>query len=154
MTIAFRFVDAAAAAGDETAKTLLWPKRGTDQSAGLDLVASNHEPMTLKPLQRALVPTGVAIALPVGTEGQIRPRSGLALRHGITCLNSPGTIDADYRGELQVLLINHGDQPFVIERGMRIAQLVIARVVMDEPAEVLSLDDTTRGERGFGSTGG
>ena len=102
---------------------------------------------------RALVPTGIAIALPPGTEAQVRPRSGLARQHGVTVLNSPGTVDADYRGEIQVLLINHGDEPLAIPRGMRIAQLVVAQVTRIELQEVAELDRTTRGVRGFGSTG-
>jgi dUTP pyrophosphatase len=124
-------------------------------AAGLDLVAAvpKNTPITLAPGARALVPTGIAIALPPGSEGQIRPRSGLAIRHGITVLNSPGTIDADYRGELQVILVNLGDQSFVIPRGMRIAQLVIASIQHAKLVESTSLDATERDAAGFGSTG-
>jgi len=110
-------------------------------------------PVTLAPGARALIPTGIVIALPPGTEGQIRPRSGLALRHGITVLNSPGTIDADYRGEIQVILVNHGNDSFTVERGQRIAQLIIGATMQAVICEVASLDETTRGVGGFGSTG-
>jgi len=124
-------------------------------AAGLDLLAAvpADAPLTLAPGQHAAVPTGIAIALPPGTEAQVRPRSGLARQHGVTVLNSPGTVDADYRGEIQVLLINHGDEPLAIPRGMRIAQLVVAQVTRIELQEVAELDRTTRGIRGFGSTG-
>src|SRR5690242_10857546 len=111
------------------------------------------EPLTLAPGQYALVPTGLAIALPPGFEAQVRPRSGLAARHGVTVLNSPGTIDADYRGEVQVILVNLGAEPFVIHRGMRIAQLIVAPVQRAEIVEVASLDATGRAGGGFGSTG-
>ena len=110
-------------------------------------------PVTLAPGARAMVPTGLTIAVPDGYEAQMRPRSGLAAKHGVTCLNSPGTIDSDYRGELQVILINHGHEPFVIRRGERIAQLVIAPVVQAVWVEAEALDDTVRGVGGFGSTG-
>jgi dUTP pyrophosphatase len=110
-------------------------------------------PVTLQPGARALIPTGFCIALPEGYEAQVRPRSGLALKHGVTCLNSPGTIDSDYRGEVGVILINHGEEPFVIRRGERIAQMVIAPVVQSAWLEVETLDDTARGAGGFGSTG-
>ncbi|WP_226573632.1 dUTP diphosphatase [Acuticoccus sediminis] len=124
-------------------------------AAGLDLPAAvpADEPLTLAPWSRAMVPTGIAIALPPGTEGQVRPRSGLAARHGVTVLNSPGTVDADYRGELKVILVNLSDEPFVIRRGERIAQLVVAPVATVTPVAVASLDATERGEGGFGSTG-
>ena len=124
-------------------------------AAGLDLLAALPEaaPVTLQPGSRALVPTGLIIALPSGYEAQLRPRSGLAARHGITLLNSPGTIDADYRGEVSVLLINHGDAPFTIRRGERIAQIVIAPVVQVELVRVPVLPATDRGSGGFGSTG-
>jgi dUTP pyrophosphatase len=124
-------------------------------AAGLDLVAAvpAQTPITIAPGGRAMIPTGIAIALPRGHEGQIRPRSGLAARHGVTVLNAPGTIDADYRGEVQVILINHGTEPFVIERGMRIAQLVVARVERAELIEVQTLDATERASGGMGSTG-
>lgn len=125
-------------------------------AAGLDLLAAvpADAPAIIAPGGRVLIPTGIAIALPAGTEAQVRPRSGLAARHGLTVLNAPGTIDADYRGEIQVLLVNHGDEPVGITRGMRIAQLVIAPVTRAQLREVDSLDDTQRGADGFGSTGG
>ncbi len=132
------------------------PAYETVGAAGMDLRAAVRAdaPLTLAPGARAAVPTGLAIALPEGFEGQIRPRSGLALRQGITTLNTPGTIDADYRGEVRVLLINHGAEPVVIRRGERIAQLVIAPVVQGRWLEVDTLDETHRGAGGFGSTGG
>ena len=131
------------------------PAYETGQAAGMDLRAAvpDDEPLTLRPGSRFPVPTGLAFALPPGFEGQVRPRSGLAFKHGVTCLNSPGTIDADYRGEVKVILINLGEEDFVIRRGERIAQLVIAPVVQAAWAEVESLDDTVRGAGGFGSTG-
>ena len=121
----------------------------------MDLRAAVAEdaPVSLKPGARTLIPTGLAIALPDGFEAQIRPRSGLAAKHGVTCLNAPGTIDCDYRGEVQVILINHGAEPFVIKRGERIAQMVIAPVVQAAWVETDSLDETLRGSGGFGSTG-
>lgn len=124
-------------------------------AAGLDLLAAvaAGAPVEIAPGGRAMIPTGVAIALPAGSEGQIRPRSGLALHHGVTVLNAPGTVDADYRGELQVILVNHGAKSMVIERGMRIAQLVIAPIQHAELVESASLDTTERQEGGFGSTG-
>jgi dUTP pyrophosphatase len=124
-------------------------------AAGMDLMAAvpTDAPLTIARGARALVPTGLAIALPPGSEAQVRPRSGLAVRHGLTVLNSPGTIDADYRGEIQVLLVNLGDESVSISRGMRIAQLVIAAVARAELFEVVSLDETARGSGGFGSTG-
>jgi len=134
---------------------LVLPAYETAGSAGMDLRAAVPEdaPVTLQPGARALVPTGLKIALEPGHEAQVRPRSGLALKHGITCLNSPGTIDSDYRGEVGVILINHGDLPFEIRRGERIAQMVIARHEQAVILEVDSLDDTARGAGGFGSTG-
>ncbi len=114
---------------------------------------SDGDPLTLAPGARALVPTGVTIALPEGYEAQVRPRSGLALKHGVTCLNAPGTIDADYRGEIGVILINHGGEPFTVRRGDRIAQLVVAPVVQATLSLVDDLDGTVRGSRGFGSSG-
>lgn len=125
-------------------------------AAGLDLLAAvpANAPLTLAPGARALVPTGLAIALPAGFEAQVRPRSGLAAKHGVTVLNAPGTIDADYRGEVQVLLINHGAEPFAITRGTRIAQLVVAAITRIELVEVSALEETARGTGGFGSTGG
>ena len=129
------------------------PRYATPLSAGVDLCANLDAPVTLAPLERRLVPTGLYIALPAGYEAQVRPRSGLALKHGITLLNSPGTIDADYRGELGVILANLSDQPFTVADGDRIAQLVIARheTVTGEPVEALG--DTERGEGGFGHSG-
>ncbi len=129
------------------------PAYETSQSAGMDLRANLREPMTLAPLQRCLVPTGLFMALPAGYEAQVRPRSGLAIKKGITVLNSPGTIDADYRGEVCVILINLSSEPFVINDGDRIAQMVIARCdqISWQPVEVL--DETERGEGGFGHTG-
>ena len=128
------------------------PGYATAGAAGMDVVAA--EELTLAPGQRHAVATGFAIAIPPGFEVQVRPRSGLALKHGITCLNTPGTIDADYRGELQVLLVNLGGDEVTITRGMRIAQLVIATVARAELREVEFLDETVRGSGGFGSTGG
>jgi dUTP pyrophosphatase len=127
----------------------------TAGSAGMDLVAAVPEdaPMVLSPGSRALIPTGLSIAVPEGFEAQIRPRSGLALKDGITCLNTPGTIDSDYRGEIGILLINHGGESFTVTRGMRIAQMVIAPVTRAELSEVESLPETARGAGGFGSTG-
>ncbi len=134
---------------------LALPAYETALSAGMDIRAAlpENEPVTLAPGQRCLTPTGIAIALPPGFEAQMRPRSGLALKHGITCLNSPGTIDADYRGELKVILVNLGQEPFVIKRGERIAQIVIAPVTQGEWAVVETLSETARGAGGFGSTG-
>jgi len=129
------------------------PAYATTQSAGLDLMAAVQGEVTLAPGARQLIPTGLAIALPAGFEAQVRPRSGLALKHGITVLNSPGTIDADYRGEVQVLLINHGAAPFVIRRGDRIAQMVVAPVTQIAWKPVSQLDETERGSGGYGSTG-
>jgi dUTP pyrophosphatase len=131
------------------------PAYQSERAAGLDLLAAvpADAPLTIAPGGRALVPTGICMALPAGTEGQVRPRSGLAMQHGVTVLNSPGTIDADYRGEIQVILINHGSQPFIIKRGMRIAQLVIAATMQVNICESAILDVTSRGVGGFGSTG-
>ncbi|WP_409191347.1 dUTP diphosphatase [Bradyrhizobium sp. RDM4] len=131
------------------------PAYQTVDAAGLDLMAAvpDGEPVTLAPGQYSLVPTGLAIALPAGHEAQVRPRSGLAAKHGVTVLNSPGTIDADYRGEIKIILINHGAVPFVIKRGERIAQLVIAPVVQAALVPVAELSATDRGAGGFGSTG-
>ncbi len=122
-------------------------------AAGMDVCAGVDAPLVLRPGERAAVPTGLAMAVPYGFEVQVRPRSGLALRHGITVINAPGTIDADYRGEVKVLLANLGTEDVRIERGMRIAQLVVARVASVEVSEVDVLDETTRGSGGFGSTG-
>ena len=131
------------------------PRYETEQSAGMDLRAAvpEDEPVKLQPGQRALVPTGLQIALPAGHEAQVRPRSGLSIRNGVTVLNAPGTIDADYRGEIQVILINHGQQPFVITRGERIAQLIVAKHEHVEWVHAEELEETERGEGGFGHTG-
>jgi dUTP pyrophosphatase len=129
------------------------PEYATEHAAGLDLKASLKEPVTLKPLQRQLIPTGLSIELPVGFEAQIRPRSGLAFKHGITVLNSPGTIDADYRGEVKVLLVNLSDTDFVINDGERIAQMVVAKHERIEWYVVSELEESKRGAGGFGSTG-
>lgn len=129
------------------------PKYKTEGSAGMDLTACIDENIILKPLERKLVKTGIAIALPNNYEAQVRPRSGLALKNGISVLNTPGTIDADYRGEIGVILINLSNEDFVVEKGMRIAQLVISPIVQAELVEVEELDETLRGQGGFGSTG-
>ena len=129
------------------------PEYATPQSAGMDLRANIEAPITLKPMERRLIPTGLYIALPVGYEAQIRPRSGLALKHGITVLNTPGTIDADYRGELMVLLVNFSDSDFIINDGERIAHMVIARHEQGIFEVVEALDDTERGTGGYGHTG-
>ena len=138
------------------AQDLALPSYQSALAAGLDLLAAvpADTPLTIAPGARALVPTGIAIALPEGFEAQVRPRSGLAAKHGITVLNSPGTIDADYRGEIAVLLVNLGSESVFIARGMRIAQLVLATVARATLVEVGSLDETSRGSGGFGSTGG
>lgn len=129
------------------------PQYATPQSAGVDLRANLDQPITLQPLARCLVPTGLFLALPAGYEAQVRPRSGLALKKGITVLNSPGTVDADYRGEVGVILVNLSNEPFVINDGERIAQMVIARHEQAEWTEVETLDETERGAGGFGHTG-
>jgi dUTP pyrophosphatase len=129
------------------------PAYATSQSAGMDLLAAVQEPLTIAPHSTALVPTGLSIALPAGYEAQVRPRSGLALKNAVTVLNSPGTVDADYRGEIGVILINHSAQAFIVERGMRIAQMVIAKHETAQWQEFSSLDETERGAGGFGSTG-
>lgn len=129
------------------------PAYATVDAAGLDLLAAVAEPVMLKPGERKLIPTGLSIAVPPGFEAQVRPRSGLALKHGVTVLNAPGTVDADYRGEVGVILINHGDQPFVINRGERIAQMVVAAYSRVEWIEAAELPQTQRGAGGFGSTG-
>ena len=136
-------------------KGLPLPSYQSAHAAGLDMVAGVPEgqPVRLKPGARALIPTGFALELPVGFEAQVRPRSGLAIKHGVTLLNSPGTVDADYRGELMVILVNHGREPFIVRRGDRIAQLVIAPVASVEIAAVEDLGATERGQGGFGSTG-
>ncbi len=129
------------------------PVYATEQSAGMDLRANLTEPVTLKPMERRLIPTGLHIALPAGYEAQVRPRSGLALKHGLTVLNAPGTIDADYRGEIGVVLINLSQEDFTVNDGERIAQMVIARYEQAEFVEVEELDETARGEGGYGHTG-
>ncbi|QAT87260.1 dUTP diphosphatase [Corallococcus coralloides] len=129
------------------------PRHETELAAGLDLRADIDGEQVLQPLERMAVPTGLAFALPPGFEGQVRPRSGLALRHGVTCLNSPGTVDADYRGEVQVLLVNLSNTPFTLRRGDRVAQLVVAPVTAAALREVEVLEVTSRGDGGFGSTG-
>lgn len=129
------------------------PQYATAQSAGMDLRANLSEPVVLRPLEHRLIPTGLHIALPPGYEAQVRPRSGLALKHGISVLNSPGTIDADYRGEVGVLLVNFSDRDFVVNDGDRIAQMVIARHEQGEWIEAVELDATERGEGGYGHTG-
>lgn len=135
------------------ASDLPLPAYATPESAGCDLTAAIEADVVLKPGKRTLVPAGIKINLPDGFEAQVRPRSGLALKHGITVLNSPGTIDSDYRGEIGVVLINHGEESFTITRGLRIAQMVIAPITFAEWQEVPELEETARGEGGFGSTG-
>jgi dUTP pyrophosphatase len=131
------------------------PRYETAGAAGMDLIAANpaDAPIVLQPMQRALVPTGLVLQLDPGFEAQVRPRSGLAFKHGVTVLNAPGTIDADYRGEVQVLLVYMGSEPFTITRGMRIAQVIVAPVIQVEPLEVEQVDETPRAAGGFGSTG-
>lgn len=131
------------------------PRYETAGAAGMDLIAANSDdqPLVIAPLARALVPTGLVIQLEKGFEAQIRPRSGLAFKHGVTVLNAPGTIDEDYRGEVQVLLVNLGQDPFTITRGMRVAQMIVAPVTRVEPVAVETVDDTARAQGGFGSTG-
>lgn len=136
-----------------TAADLPLPQYETDLAAGLDLRAAVHDPITLLPGKREVVPTGLKIALPAGYEAQVRPRSGLALKHGIALVNSPGTIDPDYRGEIRVILINLGEEPFTINRGDRIAQMIVAPVTRIEWEPVPAVDPTERDEGGFGHTG-
>ncbi|MCL2361049.1 MAG: dUTP diphosphatase [Defluviitaleaceae bacterium] len=138
---------------EENAIDLPLPKRHTMAAAGMDLHANVYEPICIKKGSRCLIPTGIKVALPFGYEAQIRPRSGLALKHGITVLNTPGTVDADYRGELKVLLVNLGEDDFIVNRGDRVAQLMIAKVEMAEFTLVDSLPDSPRGDGGYGSTG-
>lgn len=137
----------------ENAKGISLPNYSTGQSAGMDLCAAVEEALTLEPGQRTLIPTGLSIALPKGYEAQVRPRSGLAIKNGVTVLNSPGTIDSDYRGEIKIILANLGSEDFVVERGMRVAQMVIAAHEQAAWIEVDNLDETQRGAGGFGSTG-
>ena len=132
---------------------LTLPRYQTDAASGLDLLAACEKPLILKPGQRALIPTGISIALPHGAEAQIRPRSGLALKHGVTLLNTPGTIDADYRGEIQVIVINLGQEDFTVTRGQRIAQMVFSEVIKAKLCAVDNLNATCRGTGGFGHTG-
>ena len=129
------------------------PARATPGAAGLDLCAAVAQPLSLAPGERALVPTGFVWEIPEGYEGQVRPRSGLALKHGLTLLNAPGTVDSDYRGEVCVILCNLGSEPFAVERGARIAQMVVAPVAAAEPVETAALSETDRGAGGFGHTG-
>jgi dUTP pyrophosphatase len=131
------------------------PAYQSEHAAGFDLHAAvpAGAPVVLAPGERALIPTGIVLALPPGTEGQVRPRSGLAMRHGVTVLNAPGTVDADYRGEIRIILVNFGNEPFTVERGMRVAQLVVAATMHALICEVASIDETQRGTGGFGSTG-
>ncbi len=129
------------------------PRYQTEGSSGFDLVAAIHQDQILEPGKRALIPTGITLSIPAGHEAQIRPRSGLALKFGITLLNTPGTIDSDYRGEIQIIMVNLGDQPFTITRGMRIAQCVIASVIKAHLLPADNLDTTSRGSGGFGHTG-
>lgn len=129
------------------------PSRATAGAAGLDLSAAVAAPVVLAPGERALIPTGFVWEIPGGFEGQVRPRSGLALKHGLTLLNAPGTVDSDYRGEVRVILCNLGQEPFIVERGLRIAQMVVAAVAPATPVEALDVTDTARGEGGFGHTG-
>ena len=136
-----------------SARDLPLPGAASPGSAGMDLRAAIGEELVIRPGERRLVPTGIVLEIPPGWEGQVRPRSGLALRHGIGILNAPGTIDSDYRGEVGVILVNHGEAPFPVKRGDRIAQLVIGRVESIEWVESESLDGTDRGDGGFGSTG-
>ena len=131
----------------------LLPAYQTDCAAGMDLKAAVDGEVVIPPMGRALIPTGIALSLPRGVEGQVRPRSGLAIRHGVTCLNSPGTVDADYRGEIQVILANLGEQPFTVRRGDRIAQIVFSPVLAARLSVVPDLDETARGAGGFGHTG-
>lgn len=149
MTLAVSFVQLPHAAG------LPLPEYASADAAGVDLAAAvpDDAPVTLAPGERAAIPTGLQLAIPQGFEGQVRPRSGVALRHAVTVLNAPGTIDADYRGEVKVILVNHGAENFTVTRGMRIAQLVFAPVVRANMTRVQTLDGTARGEGGFGSTG-
>ncbi len=135
-------------AGDNPA-----PSYESSSAAGMDIRAALDEDVTLKPGERKLVPTGFQMALPDGCEAQVRPRSGLAIKHGISLLNAPGTIDADYRGEVKVIVINHGEEPYTIRHGDRIAQLVVSRIIQMQPQEAEKLEETERGEGGFGSTG-
>lgn len=154
MQLQVAFVDQKAVAGDEAARSMLMPKQQSVGAAGFDLTASNETPVLIKPRAFAAIPTGISIHIPTGFEGQVRPRSGLAFRHGVTVLNSPGTIDSDYRGEVKILLINHGETIFEVTRGMRVAQLVLAPLAIDvELLAVQTLGQTARGAGGFGSTG-
>ncbi len=138
----------------EHAKDIPLPRYMTKESAGMDICAAVESELVLMPGQRALIPTGIAVELPEGFEAQIRPRSGLAIKYGIGMLNSPGTIDPDYRGEIKVILINLGEKPFKIKRGDRIAQMIISKIVRAKIEDVQELNPTERGDKGFGHTGG
>jgi dUTP pyrophosphatase len=138
---------------DESARDLPLPEYKSEGASGMDLLAANSEDVVLEPGGIRLIPTGLHISLPVGYEAQVRPRSGLALKHGLTVVNAPGTVDADYRGEIGVILANMGKEPFVVKRGSRIAQLVVARVAHATWVQTEKLDDTPRGHGGFGHTG-
>lgn len=146
----FKFVDQSLSSED---KTLLVPKQKSTLAAGFDLSSCSRTELVLKPGERVLVPTGIAVAIPEGFEGQIRSRSGLAAHNGVIVLNAPGTIDADYRGEIKVILANFSKEDFIVTFGMRIAQLVLARVYAPTPQECVTLEESSRGEGGFGSTG-
>lgn len=134
-------------------KELLLPTYESEGSSGMDIRADVKEPVLLRPGEIKLIPTGLAVSVPLGYEAQIRPRSGLALRHGIGLVNSPGTIDSDYRGEIGIIVINWGPEPFMIRKGDRVAQLVLSKIYQAVPLEVEKLDDTSRGDGGFGHTG-
>lgn len=149
-TIKCKFVDENLTVAE---KEFLWPKRQTVQASGFDLASAHKEEICLMPGERKLIASGIALMLPCGVEAQVRSRSGLALKYGVVVLNSPGTIDADYRGEIKVILVNHSSEPFFIQFGMRIAQLVIAPVYLPELVLSSTLDESTRGALGFGSTG-
>jgi dUTP pyrophosphatase len=137
----------------DSAKDLPLPSYATPDAAGMDLRSASYDPIVLSPGQRELVPTGLIVEIPRGYEGQVRPRSGLALKHGISLVNTPGTIDSDYRGELKVIMINHGEDTFMVNYGDRIAQLVIAPAVQAQIVEVAEISESERGSGGFGSTG-
>ncbi len=148
--ISFNFVDPNL---NEAHKAILCPKRQSELASGFDLVAANPEPIVITPMARVLIPTGIIIHLVEGMEGQVRARSGLALKHGLMVLNAPGTIDADYRGEIKVILANMSNEPFTVEFGMRIAQLVIMPVLLPKLSEISEASSSQRGDKGFGSTG-
>ena len=151
--IKFRFMDSAAAAGDRNAQDMLFPTKKSISASGYDLASANLKDIEIAPGTSKKIPTGIAIEMPDGIEAQIRPRSGLAFKHQVTLLNAPGTIDADYRGEIAILLINHGKEKFIVKRGMRIAQMVFAQVIQTELHLSVHLSESLRGSKGFGSTG-